>query len=61
MRKWRQVDLRPEHIALVHATYRPDLYRAALHGLDVDLPERDLKPERFFDGQIFDPKDLDLG
>jgi NitT/TauT family transport system ATP-binding protein len=32
MRKWRQVDLRPEHIALVHATYRPDLYRAALHG-----------------------------
>jgi NitT/TauT family transport system ATP-binding protein len=59
MRKWRQVDSRPEHLALVRATYRPDLYRAALRGIDVELPERDLKVERFFDGRIFDPKDLD--
>jgi NitT/TauT family transport system ATP-binding protein len=56
MVRWRQIQFRPEHIAAVRATYRPELYRAALQGLGVDLPGIDTKVERFFDGRSFDPE-----
>jgi hypothetical protein len=41
----------------VRATYRPDLYRAALGRVAADIPSVDLKVERFFDGRDFDPYD----
>jgi two-component system, oxyanion-binding sensor len=55
MVRWRQVELLPEYATAARATYRPDLYRAALTQLDADLPTADTKPERFFDGRTFDP------
>jgi two-component system, oxyanion-binding sensor len=54
MTRWRQVEFATEHIAVVRATYRPDLYRSALARLDPDIPPADLKVERFFDGSSFD-------
>jgi len=56
MVRWRQVEFLPEYAAAARATYRPDLYRAALTQLDADIPRKDLKSERFFDGQTFDPR-----
>lgn len=65
MVRWRQIDFSPEHVALVEATYRPDLYRKALAPLRVELPIEDTKTEGkpgggdgFFDGKVFDPRDL---
>ncbi|HEY0340722.1 MAG TPA: CmpA/NrtA family ABC transporter substrate-binding protein, partial [Steroidobacteraceae bacterium] len=58
MVRWRQVEFSPGHLAAVRATFRPDLYRSALAGLDPDIPATDLKSERFFDGRGFDPEDL---
>ena len=54
MVKWRQVEHSAEHATAVRSTYRPDLYRAALARLHIDIPPVDLKVERFFDGQTFD-------
>jgi two-component system, oxyanion-binding sensor len=58
MVRWRQVEFSSEHVAAVRKTYRPDLYRTALAGLDADIPSADLKTELFFDGRGFDPEDL---
>jgi NitT/TauT family transport system ATP-binding protein len=55
MVRWRQVEFLPEYAATARATYRPDLYRAALAPLDIDIPSADMKVERFFDGRVFDP------
>ena len=53
---WRQTEHSPEHLAAARETYRPDLYRAALAGVDPDIPQVDQKPERFFDGREFGPE-----
>jgi len=58
MVSWRQTEHSLEHLAAVRRTYRPDLYRAALAGLDPSIPTTDLKTERFFDGRSFDPEEL---
>lgn len=58
MVRWRQIEFSVEHTAAVRTTYRPDLYRAALASLDVDIPQTDMKVERFFDDRRFDPADL---
>jgi NitT/TauT family transport system ATP-binding protein len=58
MIRWRQVEFSSEDLAAVRATYRPDLYRAALDGIDLEIPRADLKTERFFDGQSFDPENV---
>jgi NitT/TauT family transport system ATP-binding protein len=55
---WRQTEHSPEHLEAARRTYRPDFYRAALAGIDPDIPRADLKPERFFDGREFDPEHL---
>ncbi|HEY6926643.1 MAG TPA: CmpA/NrtA family ABC transporter substrate-binding protein, partial [Steroidobacteraceae bacterium] len=55
MVRWRQVEFLPEYAAAARATYRPDLYRAALEPLDIDVPTTDLKSEQFFDGHTFNP------
>lgn len=58
MVRWRQVELIAEHPALAAGTYRPDIYRAALAPLDVELPREDGKVELLFDNRMFDPSDL---
>ena len=45
MARWGQVAPSPEIFATAAATYRPDLYRAALAPLGVDLPRADSKVE----------------
>jgi NitT/TauT family transport system ATP-binding protein len=58
MLRWKQVEFAANHLAAVRATYRPDLYRAALESIVPDIPTMDTKVERFFDGGIFDPQTL---
>jgi two-component system, oxyanion-binding sensor len=58
MVRWRQIELTAEHPALAAGTYRPDIYRAALAPLGVELPPDDTKSEVFFDNRVFDPTDL---
>jgi NitT/TauT family transport system ATP-binding protein len=45
MVRWGQVAALPEHVAVARATYRPDLYRAALQPLGVALPGANSKVE----------------
>jgi NitT/TauT family transport system ATP-binding protein len=45
MARWGQVAASPETFARAAAVYRPDLYRAALAPLGVDLPRADAKVE----------------
>jgi NitT/TauT family transport system ATP-binding protein len=58
MVRWRQVDWSAAHLPAVRATYRPDLYRAALASLNLDLPRSDLKVEHFFDDRAFNPVEI---
>jgi len=60
MLRWKQIEFAANHLAAVRATYRPDLYRAALASISVDIPTEDTKVERFFDGQTFDPRGFDM-
>ncbi|WP_375598018.1 CmpA/NrtA family ABC transporter substrate-binding protein [Devosia sp. Naph2] len=76
MVRWGEVGFSAANAAIAAATFRPDLYRAALAPLRVAVPAQDLRvdgdqadkhavpaiggtielgPNRFFDGQIFDP------
>jgi ABC-type nitrate/sulfonate/bicarbonate transport system substrate-binding protein len=59
MVRWKQVEFSADHVRAVRATYRPDLYRAALASVNSDIPVADTKIERFFDGQMFDPERFD--
>lgn len=45
MVRWKQVAFSDEHLPAVRATYRPDLYRAALAELNVEMPVHDAKIE----------------
>lgn len=45
MVRWNQLGFSREHIPAVRATYRPDLYRAALAPLGVNVPADDAKIE----------------
>lgn len=79
MARWGEVAATPANAAIAAATFRPDLYRAAMMSLGVPVPERDyridgdhtaphavagiggavtLGPNRFFDGGVFDPDEL---
>jgi ABC-type nitrate/sulfonate/bicarbonate transport system substrate-binding protein len=58
MLRWKQIEFSANHLAAVRSTYRPDLYRAALTGINPDIPVEDSKIERFFDGQTFDPAEF---
>lgn len=51
MVRWRQSEFSTENLAAVRATYRPDLYRAALAPLEVDMPWEDSKIEGASTGQ----------
>ena len=55
MVRWRQIELLPEYAAAARTSYRPDIYRAALGHLDVDIPRANTKSELFFDGRTFTP------
>jgi len=56
MLRWKQIEFAANQVAAVRATYRPDLYRAALASVAPDIPLEDTKIERFFDGGTFDPR-----
>jgi ABC-type nitrate/sulfonate/bicarbonate transport system substrate-binding protein len=49
MVRWGQVEHSDKHLPAVRATYRPDLYRAAVAGLSTDIPIADVRVEKFFD------------
>ena len=55
MVRWGQAVPSAEAATAAAATYRPELYRAALP----DVPAADGEADRFFDGVPFDPRDLD--
>ncbi len=80
MVRWGEVEASPAHAEIAAATFRPDLYRAALADMGVPVPTEDyrlsgdnpaphaipslngpleLGPNRFFDGGVFDPNELD--
>jgi len=59
MLRWKQIEFAPNQVAAVRATYRPDLYRAALASISEDIPADDTKIERFFDGGAFDPRSFE--
>jgi two-component system, oxyanion-binding sensor len=60
MIRWGQVREPFDILALAERVYRPDLYRAALKGAGVEIPEADYKSEggqsAFFGGETFDPQ-----
>lgn len=58
MVRWRQTELVAEHPCQAAGTYRPDIYRAALAPLGVEMPSGDVKAEVFFDDRVFDPGEL---
>lgn len=58
MVRWRQIEFSAAYVAAARATYRPDLYRAALGSLIADIPVADVQADRFFDGTLFDASDL---
>ncbi|HWG32401.1 MAG TPA: CmpA/NrtA family ABC transporter substrate-binding protein [Steroidobacteraceae bacterium] len=58
MVRWRQIEFSAEYVAAARATYRPDLYRAALGSVIADIPVADVQADRFFDGTLFDAGDL---
>jgi NitT/TauT family transport system ATP-binding protein len=60
MVRWRQTELSPESVAAAASTYRPDLYRAALSGVEADIPATDTKADHFFDGTTFDASNLTI-
>lgn len=62
MVRWGDVAHTAANAALARATYRPDIYRAAMATLGAELPagdDRALGPAEFFDGRGFDPAELD--
>ena len=76
MMRWGEAGMSAENAAEAAACFRPDLYRAALAPLGVELPRGDFKregdvgerhavdgvmlgPNRFFDGEVFDPAGLE--
>jgi NitT/TauT family transport system ATP-binding protein len=62
MARWGEVMPSPANAEIAAGTFRPDVYRAALAPLHVEAPETDFRIESadgFFDGQVFDPDQLD--
>jgi ABC-type nitrate/sulfonate/bicarbonate transport system substrate-binding protein len=80
MVRWGEINASPANADIAAATFRPDLYRAAMAEMGVAVPVEDyrpsgdqaerhaiatlngsieLGPNRFFDGEIFDPTALD--
>ena len=45
MVRWGQVEFTPQTLAAARSTFRPDLYRAALAGIDVAMPKANAKVE----------------
>ncbi len=61
MARWGDAPASTEAIGTARATYRPDLYRAAIAGTDIGLPDAAsplLDAGTLFDGRRFDPDDI---
>jgi two-component system, oxyanion-binding sensor len=56
MMRWGQLPYTESDVGAVIATYRPDLYRQALEPLGAKLPAHDSRTDRFFDGEVFEPR-----
>lgn len=56
MQRWGQVDPNTDVEALARQVYRPDLYRDAVAGIDISVPEWDYKNEGFHS----EPWELDI-
>jgi ABC-type nitrate/sulfonate/bicarbonate transport system substrate-binding protein len=63
MIRWRQIDQDTDVCALAEQVYRPDIYRAAVRPLGIDVPDADWKSEgtgpgqgRFFGDAVYDPE-----
>lgn len=62
MVRWGHADASHANEVIARGSYRPDIYRAAIRSLGVDVPETDMKEENadgvsaFFDGAHFDPE-----
>ena len=57
MVRWGQVRMPFRMDALAQRVYRTDIYRQAVSGLDIDVPEGDMRredPRHFFNGEKFD-------
>ena len=52
MVRWKQVSGAPAAAALAKATYRPDLYRAAVSTLGVEVPDTEHRIEHFYDETV---------
>jgi ABC-type nitrate/sulfonate/bicarbonate transport system substrate-binding protein len=58
MVRWGQTAWSDADLEVVRATWRPDLYRSALAGLDGEVPSSDTREEEFFDARPYDPDRL---
>jgi ABC-type nitrate/sulfonate/bicarbonate transport system substrate-binding protein len=58
MVRWGQTAWSDADLELVRATWRPDLYRSALAGIDGNVPASDTREEEFFDARPYDPQRL---
>jgi NitT/TauT family transport system ATP-binding protein/nitrate/nitrite transport system substrate-binding protein len=59
MARWGQIDSQVDHAAVADQVFRPDLFRSAAAALGLPVPATDSKAvgsDRFFDGQVFDPR-----
>ncbi|AKF03894.1 CmpA/NrtA family ABC transporter substrate-binding protein [Sandaracinus amylolyticus] len=56
-RRWGLVQGRPDYDGVARRVMRMDLYAEAMRELGVAVPEPDVRPETFFDGNVFDPAD----
>ena len=56
LRRWGFVSGAPDYEAIAKQVMRPDIYEAAMKELGVSHGGPDEKPEKLFDGSVFDPK-----
>ncbi|HWB07502.1 MAG TPA: CmpA/NrtA family ABC transporter substrate-binding protein [Verrucomicrobiales bacterium] len=55
LRRWGFTDGAPEYSAVTRQVMRTDIYEEAMKEIGFKHGGADLKPERFFDGGVFDP------
>lgn len=58
-RRWGMVDSAPDYNGIAAKVMRPDLYEEAMKEIGYVHGGRNDKPETFFDGKTFDPKNPD--
>ena len=54
-RRWGMVKEGVDYTGLSNRVHRPDIYREVAKEMGLDVPQDDMKEEKFFDGVAFDP------